>query len=631
MRSRPVKRSGEARHPSLIEDDATPTANQPPRDPMSGHPVYDAVHRLQGRIRERSRIDELRHRRAERVALGVLPAVALPLALLLWATSIAGVDLRQMNDLGLPSVLGPGFIAALFVLCVSVAVSITRPRPRELVLLAHVLVLILILFGTVPIIDSVPQGTAVYRHLGVADYVAHHGSVDRTIDAYFNWPGFFVLVASLTGMIGAHSSMSVATWGPVFFNVLYLPPLIVLFRAGNRSTKSVWLCVWLFFCANWVEQDTFAPQAFGYLGYLCLLALVVRVFAARLPRDVRWSRPQRAALFVIAALAYVAIVMSHQLTPYALIFGIGVLVAVGATRLYALPLYMGVVAVAWFAYSAVPFFQQFLRQEGRNIGKVSENVNSGLGARLAGTPEHLFVVNTRVAVTLLLWGLVPVGVLLRRRAGLPNRAFLALAASAVVLIGLQSYGGEILLRVYLFSLPAVVLFVAAIPILNRLAPAQQAALVGSLSLALLSLFAFARYGNARIEYFSPEEVSAMQRVYAIAPPGSLLIAGSLNLPWRFEQYNGYQYENIDDLDFWKHSTKSDRSVQTVAGDVIALMRSAPPNRAYLIFARSMEPWIEFSDLRRAGELARLRSDLLRSGRLRVVYENRDATVYGLRP
>jgi hypothetical protein len=559
-----------------------------------------------------------------------LPLVTIPIVLGLWWWSLSGVDLRHMNDLGLASVLGPGFLAALVLLSASMTVSLVDDRPSEGALLAHVLVLILILYGSMSLLVSVPQGTAVYRHLGISEYVTSHGSVDRTIDAYFNWPGFFIMTSALTSVVGARSAMALARWGPLLFNLLFLVPLVLFFRAVCRGIAYTWLCIWLFFCCNWVGQDIFSPQAYGYLGYLAVLAVMVALFRTRKAGGTGTAAgTRRAAVFVAIVLAFVAITISHQLTPYALAVAVAAFALFRGTRLWALPLLMGVVTISWFAYAATPFFSQFLRQQSRNIGAVSENLNTGIGARIAGTPEHIFVVDTRVAITLALWGLVPVGIWIRRRRGLPSTPFVALAGSTIVLAGLQSYGGEIFLRTYLFSLPAVVLFVAAILIfpLTRL---LRGFAISALSVGLLMLFVFARYGNAKLDYFSPQEVAAMQQLYHIAPPGSLFLAGSGNLPWRFEHYDGYGYATVDELTTWVHGSTNQRSVDRVAAEILQKMRPEHGN-AYLIFMRSMEPWEEFVDLRRAGELARVERTALQLGAFRVIYRNEDATIYALRP
>ena len=59
------------------------------------------------------------------------------------------------------------------------------------------------------------------------------------------------------------------------------------------------------------------------------------------------------------------------------------------------------------------------------------------------------------------------------------------------------------------------------------------------------------------------------------------------------------------------------------------MRSKRP-AAFLVFARSMEPWESFRDRRREGELTAIRADLVRSGAVRPIYHNQDAVIYVLR-
>jgi hypothetical protein len=567
--------------------------------------------------------------RLQKVA-DLLPVVAIPAAVALWLTSLRGVDLGRMNDLGLASVIGPRFVAALVLLTVSMAVSLFRERLRRPVLLAHVVVLILILYGTIPILDSVPQNQPVYRHIGIAEYIAQHGSVDRNIDAYFNWPGFFILVASLTSLVGFHSTIAIASWAPLAFNLLFLAPLFLFFRVASRSVAATWLCIWLFFCANWVGQDYFSPQAFAYLGYLGIIAVVAAAFWTPRAAEERQLRDsQRAVLLTIVVLAYVAVTASHQLSPYAVTFGLAALVLARAVRVYALPILTAVIAILWFAYSAVPFFKQFLRQQGNSVGSVSESLSTGIGARLSGSPEHLFVVNTRVALALFLWVLVPVGAYLRHRNGLPSKPFLFLAVSAIALAGIQSYGGEIFLRVFLFSLPAVVVFVAATVLLSRLGTVQRGVLFCSVTLAILSLFMFARYGNDRLDYYSQDELTAMERLYQIAPPHSLLLAGNENLPWQFHGYSSYDYQTVDTLGSWTSGSTSARGVRRVADEIVARMRSAGGRDAFLVFARSMEPWAEFQDYRRRGELARIQKAVVRTGLLQAVYRNRDAAIYVL--
>jgi hypothetical protein len=222
-----------------------------------------------------------------------------------------------------------------------------------------------------------------------------------------------------------------------------------------------------------------------------------------------------------------------------------------------------------------------------------------------------------------------VGVLVRRRLGLPTGAFVALAVSTVALAGLQSYGGEIFLRTYLFSLPAVVLFAAAPIALLKFPALLRGTLIAALSVTLLMLFIFVRYGEARVDYLSPQEFRAMKSLYRIAPHGSLLLAGEGNLPWRFRAYDDYGYSTVDDLKGWKRGTTGRKSVERVAAQIVQKMASQP-GPAYLIFMRSMEPGVAFADPRRAGKLPRVERAIRRLGLFRVIYHNEDASIYVLK-
>ena len=74
---------------------------------------------------------------------------------------------------------------------------------------------------------------------------------------------------------------------------------------------------------------------------------------------------------------------------------------------------------------------------------------------------HVFVVQFRLAMTLGFWVLALYGFLRRVRHGYLDLDAVALAFVPFGLLALQSYGGEMLLRVYLFSLPFMAFLAAA--------------------------------------------------------------------------------------------------------------------------------------------------------------------------
>src|SRR5205823_2938696 len=146
----------------------------------------------------------------------------------------------------------------------------------QLAALVHVAVLIAMLYGTAPIVEHHARLTASWRHLGITDYVIHTGTVDPNIDAYFNWPGFFILQAFWLDASGIGASAQVARWAPLLLDIAYLFPLVMICRAASRDSRIVWLAIWFFYLSNWAGQDYFSPQGFTYFLFLLVVALALR-------------------------------------------------------------------------------------------------------------------------------------------------------------------------------------------------------------------------------------------------------------------------------------------------------------------------------------------------------------------
>ncbi len=584
----------------------------------------------------------------------------------LWFGSLRGVSVSELTDLGLVAALPLSSIAALLLLTVSFCLSL-RGHLREPLLLAHVVCLIAMLYGATSIIEEVPRTLSVWRHLGVVDYIVQHGTVDTTIDAYFNWPGFFILGAFFTEILGLQNPSSLANWSPLIFNALYLPPLLVIMRSVTTDKRLVWLSIWLFYATNWVAQDHLSPQALAFFLYLALIAALLRFFPSasrvwrlrhmirRLARrpaltermDVpvsgeRISPIRRAVIVAIIVTIFAALVPSHQLTPYAALLTVAALVFLRVTELRTLPVLMGVMILAWFTYAAVPFLVRSLGELLAEVGSVDSIVSANVTDRLGvnrpterldpgpvGSPGHDSVVELRVVASLVLWALALVGAAVRVRQGLRTRALAALAIAPFLLLGLQSYGGEVVLRVYLFALPAVAFLVAslvlsAVPASSWRLPAMSALV----SIGMLGLFVFARYGNERLDQFTRFEVAAVQQLDSIAPQKSFLISGSVNIPWRSRGYADHGYEYLTSLSAWEQVRLGSRDFGPLFAETAKRMREGEGG-GYLILNRSTDPWFDVFERAPLGTYERLLVGARRSSRFRRVYANRDAEIFTL--
>lgn len=583
-------------------------------------------------------------------------------AVALWAASLPGVDVSRMSDIGLVSVLPPAMFVSIAMLTISFCISLRElPRGKWLVLL-NVAVLVVIVAATAALVEPEPRTVAVWRHVGVIESISRNGRVDPHIDAYFNWPGFFILGAFIGDVAGVKSAIGFADWAPVLFNFLYLGPLLMLFRSATKDERVVWLAIWFFYSTNWVNQDYFSPQAFGFFLYIAALAVIVRWFSAtqsagrprRLWRNrlgLHWGRfaggvpvaasgatptsgpelsaRQRMALIGLTVILVAAIVPSHQLTPFAMLSSLAALAAFNRTSARMLPVITAVLIGTWMVFMAASYLAGHIDVLTGHVGRLEDTVQANVGAHIGGSSEHRLVVNARLALTAVVWGLALLGALRMVRARQLQVTLGLLAVAPFGLVALQPYGGEVLLRVYFFSLPFIAFFAASAFFSGRGSDRSwpRVVVICGASLILLAALPLARYGNERMDFFTADETRAVYRLYDVAPPGSLLVAGSRNVPWKFEGYEEFDYLVVAETDLWAQTEANRGDIGNVVASVEGQMRARGPGRAYLIITRSEKVYLDLLGFAPRGALDRFERALVSSGQFRQIYGNRDAKIF----
>jgi hypothetical protein len=610
----------------------------------------------------------------------------------IWLLSLRHVDLTRMTDIGLVSVLPRTTFVLAAVTTVSFLVLLfTRPASTRLLFL-HVLVLMLVLFATPSVVEAVPRLGATWRHVGIADYITRTGRVDATIDAYFDWPAFFIGLSFVTKMAGLSNAVALARWAPIFLNLLYLPPLFVLLRQATDDRRIVWLAVWIFYSANWVGQDYLSPQGFSYFLYLTVLALLLRFFVdferrrsaadlvraletwtaashaaarrlrplasafvasfRRLPlhRRVPWSlgRParaaaapsssgplgvplQRAQLMAVAIVVSAVTVPMHQLTPFALLIAVTALAVLGFSSARRLPVILAVLILAWLVFMASAYLAGHFGGVVKEVGDVQGSLNSNLGARIAGSPGHLTVVIVRLGMTAVLWLLAAAGLLAAPQRG--TRVLAVLAFAPFLLLALQSYGGEVLLRIYLFALPAISFLAAAMLVrMQDAAGWRSSPVLAAMVVALVGGCLVTRYGNEKMDAFTKTEVGAVDAIYARAAPRSLIIAGSSNMPWDFEDYEKHDLLKIVDISAWRKLDGTEATNRRLLVEIEDLMRDRQKSpSAFLVLTRSQVAETDLFATAPRGSLTRLWRAVAASADFRAVYSQPDAAVYVIVP
>ncbi len=614
-----------------------------------------------------------------------VPLLFITCAFILWYVSLPQIDPGKMNDLGLVSVLPATYFAALGVLAISYIMSIHQKDSKEYILFIHILLLIIIIHGTPQIVYGTLRYAWAWKHVGIVEYIQRNGSVNPTINdlnAYHNWPGFFALAAMYNTVAGIASSLSYAGWGPVFFNLIDFGAILILFKTLTNDRRLVWLSIWIFFLFSWIGQDYFSPQAFAYFLYLVTIVIVLKWFRREpamaqadvkpgirstklyklytsiinhpIPDDqgVRQTNV-RQRLFLILALImiFTAIASSHQLTPLMLISALALLVIFQVTNQRFLPILMAAITTIWIVFMAVGFLNGNLYWIVKSIGSLLENVNGNFINLAIASPGQQLIAKIDRLLSVAIWILGFAGVYRRYRAGKWDYVAILLAIAPLPMVMLNSYGGEMIFRVYMFSLPFVS-FLAGSIIYPRLEGGMslKAPLFATLlSFIIIPGFLISYYGKERMNYFSPYEVATAQYIFTTAPKGSLIMDGVYGWPRQYTHYEDYNYQYISLLPPEQINNILKNPARQLPyyiesgtpGSVFVTPNQAPetePNlpgvqgkadypAAFLVITRSQIAQAEMTGSLPAGWATTIENSLSKSPNFRVIYSNQDAVIY----
>jgi hypothetical protein len=441
-------------------------------------------------------------------------SVALVLALLaavgLWFASLPGIRTAPSSVLGL-LVAGPRtFPAAILGTAVVLLLALRGRHPY--VSATAVLALILVLRATASLVSPVPIAAWTYKHLGVVLALQEHHHVAAGTDIYMHWPGLFAAAAYFCDASGV-AVIDLARWFPPLVHVLLVLSTFALARALGAGRTGAIAAAGLIVAFNWVGQDYFSPQAVA----ICLAAgVVVLLLQAR-------------ANLVCGLLAlglFSAIAVTHQLTPFWLLGLAFVLVVLRRTPWW-LALGMALVVAVylgtrWDTAQAYGLFSGF-----DPVANAASSVP--LVPTLGREAGALFAKSS----SLLMWG-ATAGVLAVRglRPGWRQcwrfwrhpDVFVqgAIAFSPVMLLFGNSYGGEAILRVTLYSTPGccAILGPAVAGALRR--GVVRPLVATAWTLVTVASCAQSTYSLWSVNLIRPEDVAAAQWLATQHPKGAVV-------------------------------------------------------------------------------------------------------------
>ncbi|MGW5125156.1 lipopolysaccharide biosynthesis protein [Streptomyces sp. NPDC004069] len=580
---------------------------------------------------------------------GVLLGCLLTAALLLYwvpALRLDDSDLDRMGGLGLVSVLPLPTLAGAALLIGVFAALLWLRREHRALLLVTLVATVVSLHALPAVIESAPRFATAWQHLGFLDFIDRTGAAVPDLDARWSWPGFFAVAAFVARACGLSDLTEVIRWWPLTVQLLYLPPMFLLTRSLRASWRARWTGVWIFVLGGWVGQDYFSPQGFTYLLYLAFVAILLVWFRA--PRML-WTkarpgeaeveptdRRQRAVLLLVLIGLFAASVPAHQLTPFVMLGVLAVLVLVRRSELRGLPVLFAVLAAFWLGFMAEPYWSGHFDELFGGVGGVGSNVSTSVSGRIqGGDSTHKLVLYTRVLLAGSVMAFACWGWWRRREHKYRERSLPVLAFVPFLGFGMQSYGGEMALRVFMFALPGAALL-AALALFprtgataeerdkDRVSLAPLAALMAGL--LLMGGFLVARWGNETFERIRPGEVAAMDYVYAHDRPTVRLLWLSNDPATNVTPAMPWGARDMERVDYVPTLAPTD---PVLVSGLVKSLKDAGPN-AYLMVNRSQVTYLRMDVGYSATWESRLVRHLDDRRELRKVLGNDDVSLYELR-
>ncbi|MBS1691341.1 MAG: hypothetical protein JST91_03875 [Actinobacteria bacterium] len=358
-----------------------------------------------------------------------LPWATIGLAAALFLLGLPTIPSAGASQWGLLAVASPAYAISILLTAVGFAFAIRKSNLKAAVAATILMIIVQRLPRTIT--TDMPMYAWTYKHLGVVDYIQHAQTLARDVDIYNGWPGLFALTAWFSNLTGI-SATTLAHWYTPVFHVFLAGLVYGVARAWRLGPKVAITATFLVVTLNWVEQDYYSPQATTML-------LVAGIFML-----VGLSRDKPVATLLLIVL-FTAATVTHQLTPYWVFGAIGLLVLARQMRPWWIVLPLGVILVCYLMYNweqaneYTLFSSDVIKNAESNIptvGVMGQRVTSG-GVRILSASIW---VTTGLVLLYRMW---------RRKS---FWALGVLSLSPMLILGGQSYGGEAIFRVFLYSI-----------------------------------------------------------------------------------------------------------------------------------------------------------------------------------
>jgi hypothetical protein len=414
------------------------------------------------------------------------------------------------GDLGLFSVLPPEYFISICLLTFSFFLSLRKSERNKKMLAVQTIMLTIILSCTPILLEGSPRFHPSLKTAGEIDYLVRHAFLNPTGIRYNNWPSIDILGTSLA-VITDIDVTKFLLFSPLFSNLLYLLIVFTLFSKTLDDDLKVWLASWIYVLLNWLNQDYFSPQNGAYIIYL----LIILIFYLSI------NKINDVSIRILSPILIISLVTYHLLTPFVLILNLLSFVLINGIKQFPslssfiqdikkfpninlLFLLLIVVFLSWEMYGATSMFSTIIHLL-KNFLHSNNVVSSTESLMTRGSPNHELTTRIRMNFAVLIVFIASIGAFhlffIEKKRTLFSITMLAIMCTNLGLTFTGGYGGEILIRIMLFSLLPLSFFIAQnINIKNF----NLFLVLFILTCPLLHVIA--HYGNERIDYIAPSDI-----------------------------------------------------------------------------------------------------------------------------
>lgn len=456
-----------------------------------------------------------------------------------WSIAMLKSD-PNMGDFGLIHSLSPFYWMALLMLLGSFLLALKGQNKK--IYFTIILTLIIFLFLTPAIIEETARFRSSYKVHGYEDYINRNGHIDSQVIWYHNWPGVFLFTSMLSMIINVNNDFFFMYF-PFIIQIIYFFPIHTFLRSLLNDDKKVWIGIWIFYILNFINQDYMSPQAFAYLFFLILLSIIVQI--GKMGKDKDYNN--NISLKLVAIILFSSLVFIHMMTSMVilLVLFFSALSSNSNSKkdLYKFTIISITIFTFWTIYGAYNYLSLHLFEYITKSFDMDLMFSQNIQQRVSGSPAHLIISKLMVFTTLISIIFAVIGIIIsyykKDKISLINKKMLVIVAAICILSLVSPYGGEMVVRVFLFILPLLSFFISQIFVTKK-------KVILILFLAVMTpLFIITHYGNEKYDYVSKAEFTSYNFFYDKIDSANI-VGGYPSYAYKFpERYNYLDFKDME--------------------------------------------------------------------------------------